>query len=52
MNRQKAAPLHGWVPPAPQLARQDMGVFIYPTSGCCNTDTHFRGAGDDFSFVY
>lgn len=28
-------------PPAPQLARQDSGVFIYPASGCCNTDMAF-----------
>lgn len=40
------------VPPAPQLARQDTGVFIYPASGCSNTDTHFQGAGDDFGFIY
>lgn len=39
-------------PPAPKLARKDTGVFIYPASGCCNTDKHFQGVGDDFRFIY
>lgn len=52
LNRQKATLQPDCVPPALQLARQDTVVFIYPTSGCCNTDTHSRGAGNDFSFIY
>lgn len=44
--------LHDCVTPVPQVAGQDTEVFIHPASECCNTDTHFQGAGDDFNFIY